>query len=182
MPIGNLHEPVPQEIIDLGFAVVTEQKTLGLTINNTASNLNRYFDTKIGKVRSLIGKWGSYNLSLTGRIAISKTMLVSQIGYIGCIITPSCQQMKTLQDLIDSYVTQGTVVARDRLYIKPEEGGLGLINLTDYVTALQCSWVKCCAVKINDSWRCRLASACNFILEMLKNGTLTPNWNRYCTT
>jgi len=168
MPIGNLHEPVPQEIIELGFAVVTEQKTLGLTINNTASNLNRYFDTKIGKVRSLIGKWGSYNLSFTGRIAISKTMLVSQIGYIGCIITPSCQQLKILQDMIDSFVTQGTVVARDRLYIKPKEGGLGLINLSDYVTALQCSWVKRCTVKINDSWRWRLASACNFNLEMLR--------------
>jgi hypothetical protein len=168
MPIGNLHEPVSQEIIELGFAVVTEQKTLGLTINNTASNLNRYFDTKIGKVRSLIGKWGSYNLSLTGRIAISKTMLVSQIGYIGCIITPSCQQLKILQDMIDSFVTQGTVVARDRLYIKPKEGGLGLINLSDYVTALQCSWVKRCTVKINDSWRWRLASACNFNLEMLR--------------
>ncbi len=85
MPIGNLHEPVSQEIVDLGFTVVTEQKTLGLTINNTASNLSQYFDTKIVKVRSLIGKWGRYNLSMTGQIAISKTMLVSQIGYIGCV-------------------------------------------------------------------------------------------------
>jgi hypothetical protein len=168
MPIGNLHEPVSQEILDLGFTVVTEQKSLGLTINNTASNLNQYFDTKIRKVRSLIGKWGRYNLSMTGRIAISKTMLVSQIGYIGCIITPSYQQLKTLQDMIDSYVTQDTVIARDRLYIKPKEGGLGLINLSDYVTALQCSWVKRCAAKINDSWRWRLASACNFNLDMLR--------------
>jgi hypothetical protein len=168
MPIGNLHEPIPQEIVDLGFTVVTEQKSLGLTINNTASNLNQYFDDKIGKVRSLIGKWGRYNLSMTGRIAISKTMLVSQIGYIGCIITPSYQQLKTLQDMIDSYVTQGTVIAKDRLYTKPKEGGLGLINLSDYVTALQCSWVKRCTVKINDSWRWRLASACNFNLDMLR--------------
>jgi hypothetical protein len=82
MPIGNLNEPVSQEIVDLGFKIVTEQKSLGITINNTASNLNRYFDEKIVKVRSLIGLWGSYNLSLTGRIAISKTMLVSQIGYM----------------------------------------------------------------------------------------------------
>jgi hypothetical protein len=95
-------------------------------------------------------------------------MLVWQIGYIGCIITPSYQQLKTLQDMIDSYVTQGTVIARDRLYIKPKEGGLGLINLSDYVTALQCSWVKRCAAKINDSWRWRLASACNFNLDMLR--------------
>ncbi len=168
MPIGNLNEPVSQEIVDLGFKIVTEQKSLGITINNRASNLNRYFDEKIAKVRSLIGLWGGYNLSLTGRIAISKTMLVSQIGYIGCIITPSNAQLKTLQELIDSYVTQGTVIAKDRLYTKPRDGGLGLINLSAYVTALQCSWVKRCTVRINDVWRWRLASACNFNLDLLR--------------
>jgi hypothetical protein len=168
MPIGNLTEPVSQDIKDLGFAIVTEQKTLGITINNTASNLAGYFDAKIGKIRSLIGMWGSYNLSLTGRIAIAKTMLISQVGYIGCIITPSMAQMRTMQDMIDSYVTHGLVIAKDRLYLKPREGGLGLINLTDYVAALQCSWVKRCSVRINDVWRWRLASACKFNLDLLR--------------
>ncbi len=175
MPIGNLNEPVPQEIVELGFAIVTEQKSLDITINNTASNLNQYFDEKIGKIRSLIGLWGSYNLSLTGRIAISKTMLISQIGYIGCIITPSSVQMKTLQDMIDSYVTQGTVIARDRLYTKPREGGLGLTNLSAYVAALQCSWVKRCTVRINDIWRWRLASACIFNLDLLRKNMFDGN-------
>jgi hypothetical protein len=175
MPIGNLNEPVSQEIVDLGFKIVTEQKSLGITINNRASNLNRYFDEKIVKVRSLIGLWGGYNLSLTGRIAISKTMLVSQIGYIGCIITPSNAQLKTLQELIDSYVTQGTVIAKDRLYTKPRNGGLGLINLSAYVTALQCSWVKRCTVRINDVWRWRLASACNFNLDLLRKSMFDEN-------
>jgi hypothetical protein len=83
--------------------------------------------------------------------------------------------MKTLQDLIDSYVIQGTVIAKDRLYTKPSEGGLGLINLSAYVAALQCSWVKRCSVRINDVWRWRLASACNFSLDLLRKNMFDEN-------
>ncbi len=56
-------------------------------------------------------------------------MLVSQIGYIGCIITPTDEQLKILQSLIDTYVKSSTVIAADRLYLKPAEGGLGLLIL-----------------------------------------------------
>ncbi len=47
MPIGNLNEPVSQDIVELGFKIVTEQKSLGITINNTASNLNRNLTKKL---------------------------------------------------------------------------------------------------------------------------------------
>jgi hypothetical protein len=116
MPIGCLEEPIEQGIMDLGFELVSSMKCLGLEINNRASNLTDHFDEKTAKIQQLIGLWGRYNLSLTGRIAISKTMLVSQIGYIGCIITPTANQMATLQSLINDYVTSGIVVAADRLY------------------------------------------------------------------
>jgi hypothetical protein len=94
MPIGNLQEPVTQEVRDLGFEIVTEIKCLGLKINNTATNLSDHFDGTIAKVRQLIGMWSRYNLSLGGKIAIAKTMLISQIGYIGCIVTPTTDQLK----------------------------------------------------------------------------------------
>jgi hypothetical protein len=178
MPIGCLDEPIEQGIIDLGFELVNSMKCLGLEINNRASNLTDHFDEKTTKIRQLIGLWGRYNLSLTGRIAISKTMLVSQIGYIGCIITPTANQLATLQSLIKDYVTTGIVVAADRLYTRPCEGGLGLINLDSYLAALQCSWIKRCYNRINDSWRWVLASACDFILDNLRpdmfNKTCNP--------
>ncbi len=105
MPIGCLDEPIEQGIIDLGFELVNSMKCLGLVIKNKATGLMDHFDEKTVKIRQLIGMWGRYNLSLTGRIAISKTMLVSQIGYIGCIITPSAHQILTMQSLINGYVT-----------------------------------------------------------------------------
>jgi hypothetical protein len=125
---------------------------------NNDDGLTDHFEEKTVKIRQLIGLWGRYNLSLVGRIAISKTMLVSQIGYVGCIITPTANQITTVQSLINDYVTSGIVVAADRLYTRPCEGGLGLINLESYLAALQCSWIKRCYTRINDSWRWTLAS------------------------
>jgi hypothetical protein len=145
MPIGCLDEILPDDVINLGFKIVTEIKCLGVCINNRASNLTSHFDGTIRKVRQLIGSWERYNLSLPGKIGIAKTMLISQIGYIGCIITPTEAQLNTLQDLIDGYVTRGIVLAKDRLYTKAREGGLGLIKLESYVAALQCSWIKRCS-------------------------------------
>jgi hypothetical protein len=87
-------------------------KCLGLRINNRAENLTHHFEEKIQKIRQLIGSWNRYNLTLPGRISIAKTMLLSQIGYIGCFITPT-------------EVTQRMVIAADRLYLKPAEGGAG---------------------------------------------------------
>jgi hypothetical protein len=162
MPIGCLNEPVGQDIIDLGFEIVSEIKCLGLTINNRAENLNRHFDGTISKIRRLIGSWERYNLSLMGRICIAKTMLISQLGYIGCIISPTGEQLDILQTLIDGYVTRGIVVSKDRLYSHPKLGGLGLIDLNQYIMALQCSWIRRCYTVINDSWRWRIAEAFNF--------------------
>ncbi len=105
-------------------------------------------------------------------------LLLSQVGYIGCIITPTAEQMDTMQGIIDGFVTTCTVIASDRLYLRPNEGGLGLVKLSSYIAALQCSWVKRCTVAINDPWRWKLAKACNFNLDMIRvsdiDGTLNP--------
>ncbi len=48
-------------------------------------------------------------------------------------------------------------LARDRIYKKVGEGGLGLFNLADFISALQCTWIKRCVQSINDNWKYRLA-------------------------
>ncbi len=109
MPIGNLEEQIEQNILDLGFAMCTGMKILGITVNNRGTQLEENFECIITKVRNLATKWSRFTLSLPGRIAISKTMLVSQIGYIACIISPTPAQLTVLQNICDDYVTNGTV-------------------------------------------------------------------------
>ncbi len=75
-----------------------------------------------------------------------------------------------MQSMIDGFVKKGIVIAADRLYAKPNRGGLGLIRIENYITALQCSWIKRCSITINDSWRWTLGQACNF-----RFGNLRPD-------
>jgi hypothetical protein len=38
-----------------------------------------------------VNRWRPYNLSLPGRICIAKSMMYSQLNYIGCFLTiPEC--------------------------------------------------------------------------------------------
>jgi hypothetical protein len=150
-------------------------KSLGITVNNRGTELENVFEETIEKVRKLALKWSRFTLSLPGRIAISKTMLVSQVGYVGCIIMPKADQLARLQSIIDGYATTGIIIARDRLYTKPKSGGLGLINLEKYCTALQCSWLKRCLTNINDVWRWNLAKSCNFNLDMVRADNICSN-------
>jgi len=143
-------------------------KTLGIVINNKCTNLSSHFDVVIDRIRTIRNQWSRLSLSLPGRIAISKTMLISQIGYGASIFTPTHQQLTIMQDIIDGYVTNGIVIAKDRYYLTPKFGGLGLIDLSDYCPALQCSWMKRCLFKINDSWRWNLAASCNFNLDLIR--------------
>jgi hypothetical protein len=73
-----------------------------------------------------------------------------------------------MQNLIEGFVTQRMVIAAERLYLKPAEGGLGLIRLSSYIAALQCSWLKRCMMNINDPWRWNLALSCDFNLDLVR--------------
>jgi hypothetical protein len=67
-----------------------------------------------------------------------------------------------MQELINGFVKKGIVIAADRLYLKANRGGLGLIKIENYISALQCSWIKRCSINLNDTWRWNLGLACNF--------------------
>ncbi len=64
MPIGNLEAPIEQDILELGFAMCTEMKILGITVNNRGTQLEQNFEGIITKVRNLATKWSRFTLSV----------------------------------------------------------------------------------------------------------------------
>ncbi len=57
---------------------------------------------------------------------------------------------------MENFVTKGITIAKNRVYLQIDKGGLGLFRLGDFITGLQCSWIKRCFHLINDNWRARL--------------------------
>jgi hypothetical protein len=52
-----------------------------------------------------------------------------------------------------------------------------MIKIENYIAALQCSWIKRCSSKINDTWRWTLGSCCNFVFSDLRRGSINRRDN-----
>jgi hypothetical protein len=94
---------------------------------------------------------------------VYKTVLLPQINYIASVLTPSKDTIVNLSTIMENFVCKGFNIAKNRLYMKPKEGGLGLFNLEIFINALQCTWIKRIINSCNDNWKIDLwlASDCN---------------------
>jgi hypothetical protein len=86
MPV-NSGTPIPSDLA--GFKIHDHFKLLGMTITQNLDNIDDVF-LEIGeKILKLIMFWNRFKLSLGGRITILKTLLIPQLNYLGCILSPS---------------------------------------------------------------------------------------------
>jgi hypothetical protein len=165
------------EILDLGFTVTNRVKILGMEIDRELSTLSNHFEDVGNTISRMIEHWERFNLSLAGRISVCKTFMLSQVGYLGCIISPSELQLTRMQKQMDNFCLGSMKVAKKRLYLPPCEGGLGLINLKNFITALQCTWVKRVTQHWGDTWRFDLKAKCygNPLIANEKTFSLAEN-------
>jgi hypothetical protein len=141
-------------INELGFNIVNSLTVLGLEVDGngaTAKNFSRVTE----KIKALIANWRPYNLSLPGRIAIAKSMLYSQINYLGCFLTFPTECIASIENSIASFVNGKLNVAKKRLFCSPRNGGLGLFELESFLHAQRCAWIKRCIV-LDEQWKAQL--------------------------
>jgi exonuclease III len=166
MPIGK--NDVPTGDI-CGFTVSDKIKLLGMEITSALDNTNDIFIDIREKILNIILFWSRFRLSLCGRIAIIKTLIIPQLNYLGCILTPCRLVLDNIQDLIDDFALDGLRINKARYYLPPCEGGLGLIHVGTFLMAQKCSWVKRTHAFTIDNWRLRLKLGCpNFDVSLLK--------------
>jgi hypothetical protein len=105
------------EILDLGFTVTDKVKILGMEIDRELNTLSNHFDEVGNTILRMIEHWERFNLSSPGRISVCKTFMLSQVGYLGCIITPSEPQITRMQNLMDNFCFGSMRVTKKRLYL-----------------------------------------------------------------
>jgi hypothetical protein len=153
MPIGR-RVTVPTNLS--GFKCENKIKLLGMEVTNSLDNMDDIFIDIGEKIINLILFWSRFRLTLPGRIAIVKTLLIPQLNYVGCILTPSRQVIDNIQILLDEFALNGLRVSKDRYYLPPTEGGIGLIHIGNFLMAQKCSWIKRVHANNIDNWRLRL--------------------------
>ena len=77
MFIGPTDPDEADGIRRLGFTIVKSIKVLGFQIDDQAENLDLNFTLAEERIRKIIGIWTPFQLSMVGRISITKTFLVS---------------------------------------------------------------------------------------------------------
>jgi hypothetical protein len=136
-----------------GFTLTDKVKLLGLEISPNLDNTDDIFSNIHGKIVDLISFWDRFRLSLPGRISVQKNLLIPQINYLGCILTPSEQMIDRVQNTLDNFVLGNLTVSKDRRYLPPSSGGLGIFDLRSFLDAQRCSWIKRAFHKKIDNWR-----------------------------
>jgi hypothetical protein len=124
---------------------------------------------------SIADFWSKLHLTLPGRITITKTFMLSQIGYLGCILTPPTGLLNRLQQVMDNYCTGSIRIANNRKYLPANCGGMGLVNLKDFIIGLQSTWVKRCHQHGADNWRNDLLTICYGNPFILTPEMINPN-------
>jgi hypothetical protein len=153
MPIGR-KAVTPKNLF--GFKCDTKIKLLGMEVTNPLDNTDDIFIEIGEKILNLILFWSRFRLTLSGRIAIVKTLLIPQLNYLGCILTPSRIVIDNIQQMLDEFALSGLRVSKDRYYLPPSEGGIGLIHVGTFLMAQKCSWIKRTHTNCIDNWRLRL--------------------------
>jgi hypothetical protein len=138
----NENLPVPEWILNSGFKIVNITSVLGCDISKNAADLPNNFDKIIGKIAKIKRFWERFNLSLPGRLAVAKSLMLSQISYLACVIDPNADQISVIKKSIYDFVQGRLIVARDKITLNPSHGGLGMIDIDTFIIAQQCSWLK----------------------------------------
>jgi len=140
MVVGNNEVQTGSEIS--GITVVDRVKILGITIDRALLNLNYNWDCAILKISRLINFWKIQRLSISGRILVAKTYLLSQVTFLLGSLDLNKEYGDRLNELFANYIKGADrIIARDRWCIARELGGYGMINVHTLNTCIKAAWI-----------------------------------------
>jgi hypothetical protein len=154
--ITGTDAPTPDYILDSGFQTVNKVKILGFDISKDHKDLQSNFETCINKIRNIITFWQRFRLSLSGRINVAKSLLLSQLTFHGSIILPSSEQLNIISELINNFISSGLKISKKAITVSTAKGGTGFPDLTEFLLSLQCAWTKRAVQNTTDCWRLEL--------------------------
>jgi hypothetical protein len=153
MPIQVPTEAETDFIVDLGFRTTEKINLLGAEITPDFEDLSKNFLKIKEKISKLIRFWDRFKLSLPGRISISKTFLVSQLNYLGCVFQVPSECLDEIQALIHNFIKKNLNISRERMTRPVELGGVGFFHLEEFLMSQKCSWIFRAHKSTIDNWR-----------------------------
>jgi hypothetical protein len=117
-------------------------KILGCEIFNTFNECAENFNLIIAQLIKIRNFWAWFNLSLPGRLALAKSLMLSKVSYIGCFLDPDPEQCRQMEEIIYNFVKGKLNVSHARITAPTALGGLGMIDLKLHLKSQKVSWLK----------------------------------------
>ena len=160
--IGNLRDSSNKYCENKGLTWPVDTVTyLGITIPVGKEKTNIFklnFANTVNKIRSILNVWSSRSLSLLGKITIIKSLvvpiLIHKVSHVPCEIPKKFIQEvnKTIFQFI--WGSKWERVARSKLRNDIKNGGINMIDIETYITALRLNWmIKFLDDAYNSSWK-----------------------------
>lgn len=134
MPELNLSwNPVTFKILGVVFSINVHEIVL---IN---------YENKLGDIRKLLNCWSRRNLTPYGKITVIKTLALSKITHLFLNLPdPDEAFMKDLEKLLYSFLwdDKNDKIKRSSMCQSYEDGGLKMVNIKTYLSALKITWIK----------------------------------------
>jgi hypothetical protein len=165
MQVGTKPD-ISDEIRSLGFVFSDSIHILGMDIDCELELLDSNFEKTISSLKKTIEFWNRFHLTLPGRINVIKSLLMSQVIYLGSFLMPSAVKLKKFQELLDNFALGKLNVAKNRISLPREQGGLGLFDVENFLMAQQAGWIFKAEKSSRDNWRAKLRHLCyNYVLS-----------------
>ena len=127
-----------------GIPAVQRLKILGLWFSATQNCEKDNLDPAINSIISTINMWSQRDLSIKGRITVTKSLLIAKLIYILPCVNLSSNQLNQIHSRIMRYTWRGRPpkVASDALCQDIAEGGLGAMDVRLLYRSLRLGFVK----------------------------------------
>jgi hypothetical protein len=126
-----------------GIKIVTSVNILGVTIDRKNENGRQNWDRVISKIERLARYWMMFGLSITGRVFVVKTYLLSQAIYLMNVISLENEHGMRINEIMLNFV-KGTdrLIERRRQTLCAELGGYGIVDANVMDLCVKASWVE----------------------------------------
>ena len=106
-------------------------------------------------IRDTVNEWSERNLTIKGRIVVSKMLLASQMVYVASCCPIARTDLHEIQSRIMKFIWRGRPpkVAMGTLCQNIRHGGLNAVNVAHFYAALRLAWLTRIVTCTNSDWR-----------------------------
>ncbi len=125
-----------------GIEIVNSVTILGITIDRTLSDLDVNWNRAITKMQRLAGYWRTFGLSISGRVMVAKTYILSQSIYLmGSLPMSEVIGERINETLLNFIKGSDRLIERRRQLLCKELGGYGMmdVNIMNVCIKASCS-------------------------------------------